>query len=100
MLYSTSHGSKLGGELPVKAPVIQCAQKVDAPMWRREHPPLFAYRLRSVCFSGENYHRLMGSGGKGVVAVFVSELFLTGTMGRDICRRFRDGALGAFLEAG
>ena len=31
----------------------------------------------------------MGSGGEGVVAVFVSELFFTGTIGRYVRRQFR-----------
>ena len=42
----------------------------------------------------------MESGGEAVKAVFVSELFSTGTIGRDAHRRFWGGALGAFPHAG
>ena len=42
----------------------------------------------------------MGSGAEGVVVVFVSELFSSRTVGRDVRRRFRGGVLGALLDSG
>ena len=45
------------------------------------------------------YHPLTGSGRASVLAVFMSELFSVGTIGRDVRRRFRGGALRALPDA-
>ena len=79
------HRSKVGVELTFTAPVIQCSQignarsHVAAGTPRRVRQPVsFGVLLTGKLLS------LMGSGGEGVVAVFVSELIATGTIGRDV----------------
>ena len=96
------HRLKEGVELPITVPVVQCALKgivrshVAAGTPRRVRLTVSFGML----FDGGNSHPLMGSGGEGVVDVFVSELFSTGTIGRDVRCRFRGGALGALPDAG
>ena len=79
------HRLKVGVELTFTAPVIQCSQignarsHVAAGTPRRVRQPVsFGVLLTGKLLS------LMGSGGEGVVAVFVSELIATGTIGRDV----------------
>ena len=82
------HRLKVGVELPFAAPVIQCAQKgnarahVAAGTPRRVRQPVSL----GVFLTGELLS-LMGSGGEDVLAVSVSELFSTRTIGRDVLNR-------------
>ena len=83
------HRLPVGVELLVTAPVVQCAHRYctfpcgggNATL----RPPTDLFRHSSL---GRNSHPLMEPGGEGFVAVFMSELFSDGAVGRDARLRF------------
>ena len=91
------HRMRVGVELPVTAPVVQCTPKGIARSHVAAGPPTVF--LCWYASHGEIYHLFVGPGGEGFVAGFISELFPVGTVGRDVRRRFRGGALRALPDA-
>ena len=89
-------------ELPVTAPVVQCALKgiarshVAAGTPRRVRLPVSFGML----LTEETLIPSWGPEGKVLWLCLCLELFSTGTTGRDVRRRFRGGALGALPDAG
>ena len=89
-------------ELPVKAPIVQgTLRRYCTVPCSRKNAPLYPLTvLVRYAFDGGNFHPFMGSGGEGLVAVLVSELFFSAAIGRDVHRRFRSGELGALPDPG
>ena len=96
------HRLRVGVELPVTAPVVQCALKGIARSHVSAGTPC---RVRlpvsfGMILTGGIFIPSWGPEGRVVWLCFTSVVFSIGTIGRDVRRRFRGGAPRALPDAG
>ena len=90
------HQLRVGVELLVTAPVVQCALRSMARTHVTAGTPR---RVRLPVPFGGNPHSHVGPGGESVVVVSVSELLLDDAFGQNVHRGFGGGAPFALPDA-